>query len=394
MVWLGASMVKHRKLGHGIVARFSEPDRFEGGTIAANLPLPLLMIGADGKVLYANQAAEQFFAMGLGFLLRQKLADLLPFGSPLLQLVQQTRERGASIAERNVDLSTPRSGERLADVTLTIAPEPDGAVILLLQERGLAQRIDRQLLYRGAARSMSGMAAVLAHEIKNPLAGIRGAAQLLEESVSAQDRSLAHLICDESDRISALIDRMEAFGDPMALTRSAVNIHEVLDRVKQVAETSFGRRLRIIENFDPSLPPVSGDRDSLIQAFMNIVRNAADAAPADGGEIVLSTGYRPGVRIAMGGQGKAQRVSLPLEVTVRDNGSGIPSELLPHIFDPFVTTKTKGAGLGLALVAKVVADHGGVIECESQPRRTLFRVLLPVAANPEQRAQINEVVHA
>ncbi len=386
--------VKHKKLANGTITRFSEADRFVGGTIAASLPQPLIMVGADGRVLYANQAAEQFFTMGLGFLLRQKLADLVPFGSPLLHLVQQTRERGASIAERNVDVSTPRFGERLADVTLTIAPEPEGAVILLLQERGLAQRIDRQLLYRGAARSMSGMAAVLAHEIKNPLAGIRGAAQLLEESVSPQDRSLAQLICDESDRIAALIDRMEAFGDPMALTRTAVNIHEVLDRVKQVAETSFGRRLRIIENFDPSLPPVSGDRDSLIQAFMNVVRNAADAAPAEGGEIVLSTGYRPGVRIAMSGQGKAQRVSLPLEVTVRDNGSGIPSDLLPHIFDPFVTTKTNGAGLGLALVAKVIADHGGVIECESQPRRTLFRVLLPVAANLEPRAEINEVVHA
>ncbi len=265
-------MVK-RKLATETVARFSEPDRFVGGAIASSLPLPLIMVGLDGRVLYANQAAEQFFAMGLGFLLRQKLADLVPFGSPLLQLVQQTRDRGASIAERNVDLSTPRFGERLADVTLTTAPEPEGAVIVLLQERGLAQRIDRQLLYRGAARSMSGMAAVLAHEIKNPLAGIRGAAQLLEETVPMTDRPLVQLICDETDRVRVLIDRMEAFGDPMALTRTAVNIHEVLDRVKQVAETSFGRRLRIIENFDPSLPPVSGDRDSLIQAFMNIVRS-------------------------------------------------------------------------------------------------------------------------
>src|SRR5690349_5595800 len=159
-------MARHKKLVSGTVTRLAEPDRFVGGTIASSLPLPLIMIGAEGKVLYANQAAEQFFQMGVGFLLRQKLADLVPFGSPLLQLVHQTRERGASIAERNVDLSTPRFGERLADVTLTVAPEPEGAVILLLQERGLAQRIDRQLLYRGAARSMSGMAAVLAHEIK------------------------------------------------------------------------------------------------------------------------------------------------------------------------------------------------------------------------------------
>src|SRR4029077_18201494 len=251
---------------------------------------------------------------------------------PLLQLVLQCRERGASVAERNVDLSTPRLGERLADVTLTTAPPPDGAVILLLQERSLAHRIDRQLLYRGAARSMSGMAAVLAHEIKNPLAGIRCAAQLLEEAVSSEDRVLAELIRNEADRIRALIDRMEAFGDPMALARAPVNIHEVLDRVKLVAETSFGRRLRIVENFDPSLPPVWGDRDNLIQAFMNIMRNAADAAPPDNGEIVLSTAYRPGVRTApsggASGQGPQQRLSLPLEVTVRDNGSGISADLL------------------------------------------------------------------
>src|SRR5262245_21974154 len=234
--------------------RYQEPPNF-GGSVAGALPMPILVVGVSGELLYANQAAEQFFDMGIGLLLRQKLADLLPFGSPLLQLVQQVRERDASIAERNVDLSTPRRTDRLADVTLATAAEPEGAVVVLLQERSLAHRIDRQLLYRGAARSMSGMAAIMAHEIKNPLAGIRGAAQLLEDVVQPTDRSLAQLICNEADRIRALIDRMESFGDPMALTRSPVNIHEVLDRVKQVAETSFGRRLRIIENFDPSLPP-------------------------------------------------------------------------------------------------------------------------------------------
>jgi two-component system nitrogen regulation sensor histidine kinase GlnL len=351
--------------------------------IIGALPLPIILVGPDGQILYVNPAAEQFFEIGASLLAGQQLSELVPFGSPLLQLVQQTREREASVAERNVDLSTPRRGELLADVTLSPAVDPEGGVVILLQERGLAHRMDRQLLYRGAARSMSGMAAVMAHEIKNPLAGIRGAAQLLEETLEPADRALAQLICNEADRIRELIERMEAFGDPTALTRYPVNIHAVLDRVRQVAATSFARDIRITEIFDPSLPPVLGDRDNLIQAFMNILRNAADAVPKEGGEIVLTTAYRPGVRVKTSVSGQTRPLSLPLEVTIRDNGPGIPPDILPHIFDPFVTTKTNGAGLGLALVAKIINDHGGVIECDSQPRRTLFRILLPVVGDLE-----------
>ena len=341
--------------------------------------MPILVVGPQLEILFVNPAAEQFFSMGAGHLLKQKLKDIIPFGSPLIQLIGQALERRSSVGERHVDLSTPRHGEKVADVMVTPLIDPEGTIVITLHERSLAQRIDRQLLHRGAVRSMHGMAAVLAHEIKNPLAGIRGAAQLIEEQLPANERDLTQLICSETDRIRALIDRMESFGDTRSFPRTPVNIHEVLDRVRRIAETSFARNISFVESFDPSLPRVLGDRDQLIQVFLNLVRNAADAVPESGGEITLTTGYRPGVKFGAAVAG--ERLSLPLEVTVRDNGQGVPADLMPYIFDPFVTTKRGGSGLGLALVAKIIGDHGGVIECDSVPRRTVFRILLPKAPN-------------
>ena len=342
------------------------------------LPHPIMVVADDGRVIEVNAAAEAFFATSAPVLRRHFVRDLVPFGSPLLALIEQVLTRGGAVNEYRVDLETPRNpGERLVDLHVAPLAESPGQVVVMLQERTRADKMDRQLTHRGAARSVIALAAMLAHEIKNPLSGIRGAAQLLEQSASDEDRVLTRLICDEADRIVKLVDRMEVFGDQRPIEREPVNIHAVLEHVKKLAQSGFARHLTFVEDYDPSLPPVYGNRDQLVQVFLNLVKNAAEAiGDSPDGEIQLTTAFRPGMRIAVPG-GKT-RVSLPLEFCVKDNGPGVAEDLRPHLFDPFVTTKPSGSGLGLALVAKIIGDHGGITECESQPRQTTFRVLMPM----------------
>ena len=341
------------------------------------LPLAVVVIGADNKINYANAAAEDFFDMSASLLHRHALRDVVPFGSPLLALIEQVRSRGASVNEYKVDLGTPRSpSDRVVDLHVAPVPERPGQVVVMLQQRTIADKMNRQLTHRGAARSVIALAAMLAHEIKNPLSGIRGAAQLLEQSASDEDRTLTRLICEEADRIVKLVDRMEVFADERPVEREPVNIHVVFDHVRRLAQSGFARNIKFVEDYDPSLPPVLANRDQLIQVFLNLVKNAAEAiGDRPDGEIVLSTAFRPGVRLSLAGS--KSKVSLPLEFCIRDNGPGVSEDLMPHLFDPFVTTKPTGTGLGLALAAKIIGDHGGIIECESQPRRTVFRVLMP-----------------
>ncbi len=346
--------------------------------IFESLPTALITVTLEGYIADANAAAEAFFELGRQLLIGQKIDRLLPFGSPLITLIEQVHARGAPINEYKIEIGRPGQDlERRVDVHCAPLPDLDGRVIVMLQERTIADKIDRQLNHQNAVRSVSGMASMLAHEIKNPLSGIRGAAQLLETGLNDSDRALTRLICEETDRIVRLVDRMEVFSDARPLKREQVNIHSVLDHVKQIAKSGFARHLRFTEDYDPSLPPLYANRDLLIQAFLNLVKNAAESiGDAVDGEITLKTAFRPGVSFRTFGE--KNPVGLPLELSVKDNGPGIPQDIAANLFEPFITTKASGTGLGLALVAKIINDHGGVIECDSVMRRTVFRILMPM----------------
>ncbi|MEO9168546.1 MAG: ATP-binding protein [Aestuariivirga sp.] len=347
------------------------------------MPFPLLVAGPKGEIVSANAAAEDFFQASFAMLKKLDVAELFPFSSPALEALGRAREGGGVVNEYAISVGTPRyGGERIVDFTTTAIGEAAGHVLISIQRQSMAKKFDLQLSHQGAARSVSGMAAMLAHEIKNPLAGIRGAAQLLEPSLAAQDQALARMICDETDRIRNLVNQMEVFSDERPVEREPVNIHVVLERVKQLLIAEAPEGVHLVEDYDPSLPDISGSKDQLVQVFLNLAKNAVEAMGGQGGELRLSTAFRPGMKLAVVGGG--ERISLPLEVCVHDEGHGVAEELRPHIFDPFISSKSQGRGLGLALVAKIVRDHGGVVECIGRERGTTFRILLPLGSTLEK----------
>lgn len=359
------------------------PYRPDPACLLEGLPIAVMVVAPPTTILTVNYAAEEFFGTSKAILTKTSLAHYLPKAHPVLAMIARVRQSGRSMAEHGLMLEGPRLTRRGCTVLATPVNDQPELVMLTFQDDSTAKALDQQIAPRTAARSLTGMAAILAHEVKNPLSGIRGAAQLLEGSLPAADRDLAVLIRDEADRIRAMIERMERFGDQPSAT-GAVNIHSALDHVRRIAASGFAGGIKFIEQYDPSLPLVPGDHDQLIQALLNLVKNAAEAILESGredGEIHLITRFQHTGRLTA--NSSPVRASLPILVVIQDNGTGIAATIKPYLFEPFISSKVTGSGLGLALVTKIIADHGGLIDVESQAGHTAFRLHLPASEQGE-----------
>jgi two-component system, NtrC family, nitrogen regulation sensor histidine kinase GlnL len=348
------------------------------GILLQSIPSAVLSLDDRLRFRFANAAAEQLLSASWNVLAGRRLEEFVAPHATIVALVRQVQASGATISDYGIELALARGETVSVDSHVSPVPELPRHVLVVLHPCSVARRLDQQISHRRSTRSVAGLAATLAHEVKNPLSGIRGAAQLLEPTVGDDDRPLIRLICDETDRICSLVERMEEFGDTVPVERRSVNIYEVLEHVRRIAEAGFARHHRIVEHYDPSLPEVAGDRDRLVQVFLNLVKNAAEVAPPEGGQITLATQYQHGLRVGLGNS--RERLELPITVEVRDNGPGVPEGVVDHLFEPFVSTKRRGRGLGLSLVAKIVADHGGVVSyLPGEAGGATFRVRLPAA---------------
>jgi two-component system nitrogen regulation sensor histidine kinase GlnL len=346
------------------------------GVIWASLPIPALLIGPDLRITEVNPAAEQFLNFSSRSLMGQPVLDRLAIDAPMEEAIARGRANQSPIFINDVDVTT---GERApVQCNLQIAPMHDNPdyIMLLISPRDIADRLGRSMHVKSAAKSAIGMAEMLAHEIKNPLAGISGAAQLLSMNLSAEDRELTDLIVEETRRVVKLLEQVEQFGNLRPPERRAVNIHDALDRARKSALVGFAAHVQIVEEYDPSLPATYADPDQLMQVFLNLIKNAAEACKGEGHVIRLRSFYDLSLRLRRKTGGPAV---LPLTVEIVDDGPGISPDIAADIFEPFVSGRENGTGLGLALVSKIISDHEGWISVDSVPGRTVFRVSLPVA---------------
>ena len=341
------------------------------------IPYPAFVISKNNIIVTANSAAETYCLSSIRHIKNKPVANYLGANSIILNSVDQARNTLVSVTLYNVEVFWLNKSSSTHDVISAPMNSSDENVLLLFHPHGMSKKMNRSLAHRSAARSVTGMAAMLAHEIRNPLAGISGAAQLLESSVSLDDKELLEIVKTEVNRVESLIDRFQTFGDLTPIKQEPVNIHDILSQAKRAAGAGFAQKIEIVENYDPSLPLVKGDPDLLLQVVQNLLKNAAEAVPVASGQIIIETGFKQGVKLNIGNFTKE---NLPLQFSIIDNGPGVPEQIKEDLYDPFVTSKSTGSGLGLSLVSKIISDHGGVVEYSRVNERSIFSVLMPVWA--------------
>ncbi|MBS0122997.1 two-component system sensor histidine kinase NtrB [Thetidibacter halocola] len=353
--------------------------------IWSSLPVPAILIDENERIGDLNPAAEGFLNNSAKWLRGQPIWDRLAVDAPLEESLARARQHGTPLFVNDVDVGTGSRPPLVCNLQIAPLQGKPGWMVMLISPRELAGRMTQSHSVKSAAKSAIGMAEMLAHEIKNPLAGITGAAQLLSMSLPKEDLEFTDLIVAETRRIVKLLEQVEQFGNLSAPESKPVNIHDVLDRARRSALLGFGAHMKIVEDYDPSLPMALGDPDQLLQVVLNLLKNASQAAdPIRGGTIRLHTFYEHSFRLRRA-DGTGQ--SLPLQVEVIDDGPGLPDDIRGDIFDPFVSGRENGTGLGLALVSKIISDHGGWISVDSVPGRTVFRMSLPRAKGITEETQ-------
>jgi two-component system nitrogen regulation sensor histidine kinase GlnL len=349
--------------------------------IWSTLPFPAFVIDSDDKVVQANSAAEQIVQTSQSQMMGKDIGKFFGEKSVVVETIHQAQRQKSSLTQYGIELATVERASLECNLHVNFLDFDTSQLLMIIQPTSVAQKMSQSITHRTAARSVTAMASMLAHEIRNPLAGISGAAQLLAMNANENDVELADMIGQEAKRIGTLVDRFEHFSDSRPASRNAFNIHDILDRAIRAALAGFGASAVYVKEYDPSLPEASGDADQLLQVFQNLLKNAAEAVDPARGQIKIKTSYKSGVKFAVSGD---KTETLPLQIEIIDNGKGIPPNIIGEIFEPFVSSKANGSGLGLSLVSKIVTSHGGLVECSSDENGTRFTLRLPIWKSPSK----------
>jgi len=337
----------------------------------------ILILDDQLRVLYLNQPAESLLETSLHRVADLSIHSLIMEDSESIKVFKMALKTSAPYTKREATIQIPGNGKHTVDYTVTPmkSDTQDDLLLMEIQDIDRLLRISKEEALVSTHIATKALIRGVAHEVKNPLGGIRGAAQLLQKELSDPELTdYTSVIIDETDRLRNLVDSM--LGPRKLPERSSVNVHEVTERVKSVIEAEKGEQIRLVRNYDPGLPEMKADKDQLIQALLNIVRNAAQALLENPttNEPCITIETRPVRRVTIG----SMQHRLALRINVIDNGPGIPADIIESLFYPMVSGRAAGTGLGLSIAQSIVQQHGGIIECESEPGNTRFSIIIPL----------------